>query len=240
MAARNGHASAVELLVQLGASIDLQNRTGSTALHTAVAHGKVAVVELLLRQQAKVDVPNRLGSTALHTAVYMQNVALVGLLLQNVWPVVQRKRCMEAYNRAQMRPLDYALPRVREILTTAEEFASLDLKSQLNDADAAAQAAYVASNSTLERKSKPAAAATTTTAAAAAVAAASATSSIIVHANPLFDGNAAVTEADVVLHEHAADIELQSAMPLHASPFAQIPVLHREGAPPDDGDGLPL
>lgn len=212
-ATRNGHADAVELLLQLGATIDLPNRIGCTALHTAVSHGHIDIVQLLLKFQAKIDATNKLGSTVLHIAVFMQNVALVRLLLQNMKSVVERKRAMEVRNRARMRPLDYALPKARDVLCA--EFGDLDLRAQVNDADADARHAYSASSSTFERKHNPTAAASTASAAAT------------------------FTTSDNPIEE----IELPSTgAPRHASraSISQIQVLSRSGPPPDDGDGLLL
>jgi len=55
IAANNGHERAVELLLQRGAEVDLQDSDGWTALMCAADNGHERVVELLLRRGAKIN-----------------------------------------------------------------------------------------------------------------------------------------------------------------------------------------
>ena len=65
-AARNGHQRMVDLLMQRGAEIKLQNSIGGTALLGAAGQGHEGrVVDLLLRGGAEVELQNNHGFTAL-------------------------------------------------------------------------------------------------------------------------------------------------------------------------------
>ena len=51
LAARKGHERVIELLLQHGAEVNLQDNDCGTALMAAAAHGHERVVELLLRRR---------------------------------------------------------------------------------------------------------------------------------------------------------------------------------------------
>uniref|UniRef100_A0A7S0WJH8 Uncharacterized protein n=1 Tax=Pyramimonas obovata TaxID=1411642 RepID=A0A7S0WJH8_9CHLO len=68
-AAGNGHTEVVELMVQHGAAVDLEDWEGSTALIKAALSGSAANVRLLLEWGAKVDHCTSDRSTALMRAV---------------------------------------------------------------------------------------------------------------------------------------------------------------------------
>jgi Ankyrin repeats (3 copies) len=65
VAALYGHTQAMKLLVENGASLDIQNNQGSTALHTATFICHPEAVALLLEQGANPEIKNNFGRTAL-------------------------------------------------------------------------------------------------------------------------------------------------------------------------------
>jgi hypothetical protein len=62
--------------------INFKDRTGRTALHTAVAKGRSRVVEKLLHKGADPDIVDNEGYTALHLAIVNCRIDLVRLLLR--------------------------------------------------------------------------------------------------------------------------------------------------------------
>ena len=60
--------AAVKLMLSLGASVNVANQQGNTALHGAAAAGYPAIVQLLVDHDAKLDAQNKLGQTALTVA----------------------------------------------------------------------------------------------------------------------------------------------------------------------------
>jgi ankyrin repeat protein len=63
-----GHLPVVDLLLERGAGVDVQNNCGSTALMYAAAEGHAAIVRRLLRAGAQTGVCSRSGRTALMAA----------------------------------------------------------------------------------------------------------------------------------------------------------------------------
>eukprot|EP00966_Prymnesium_polylepis_P097512 2258976-Prymnesium_polylepis.2 len=82
MAARNGHAAAVALLLKHGAAIDASNKQGTTALILAAWQGHTAVVSLLLKNKASPKLEDANGWTALNLAAHGGRAAEVALLLE--------------------------------------------------------------------------------------------------------------------------------------------------------------
>ena len=59
-----GKEDAAEILIRLGASVDLADSEGMTPLHFAVLGGHTRIVHLLLRSGAKTSLANEFGDTA--------------------------------------------------------------------------------------------------------------------------------------------------------------------------------
>ena len=87
LAAENGHADVVKILVDEGADVAAAYRqsggsmSGSTALHWAARLGHEGVVTILLDAGADVDAKKRWGGTALHDAARGGHVGVLRILL---------------------------------------------------------------------------------------------------------------------------------------------------------------
>lgn len=71
----------IELLLEHGADINLQDKDGDTALFLCCMNWQSPLAEFLLRAGANPNVPNRAGDTALHAAVFRGTDDLVRMLL---------------------------------------------------------------------------------------------------------------------------------------------------------------
>ena len=67
-ASQSGHASVVQLLLNNGASVNVQNVDFWTPLHLASANGHLKASELLVERGAAVDVRNEEQKTPLYYA----------------------------------------------------------------------------------------------------------------------------------------------------------------------------
>ncbi len=77
------NASAVTMLLDKGATVDLQDKSGRTALYRAVAEGKDDVVRQLLAKKADPNHKDSNGSPILVQAVQYGRLALLPLLIQS-------------------------------------------------------------------------------------------------------------------------------------------------------------
>jgi ankyrin repeat protein len=84
LAARKGHASLVEWLIENGISVESTNQEGYTPLHTAACYGEIGVVKVLLHKGVDVNIrtKNKERNTALHLSAGGGHVELTKLLLQ--------------------------------------------------------------------------------------------------------------------------------------------------------------
>lgn len=82
-AAAGGKLEAVELLLELGATVNLKNRKGNTALLIASRFGHDDVVRLLLRHGADPQLSNTQGFSPLHEAIALGRLTTVSILLQS-------------------------------------------------------------------------------------------------------------------------------------------------------------
>lgn len=81
-AARNGHCDTVEFLIQQGACVNCQTKSGKdTPLHRAAYIGNKKIVELLLKNSADAMLQNTDGQTCLHKAAQKGHQVIVEILM---------------------------------------------------------------------------------------------------------------------------------------------------------------
>ena len=69
IAARNGHVSICEYLINKGININEVQKTGSTALHGAAYYGQINAVKVLLNYGAKTNIKNSYGHLPIDEAM---------------------------------------------------------------------------------------------------------------------------------------------------------------------------
>jgi ankyrin repeat protein len=80
-ATQHNRRDAAELLLDLGASPDIESREGERALHTAAYYDSVDVAELLIARGAEVDpIGRQYGNTPLGGAMHCQSAGMIDLL----------------------------------------------------------------------------------------------------------------------------------------------------------------
>lgn len=79
-AAFYGHNKIVKLLLNNGAAIDAQNKSGYTAIHHAVENNQVKTVMLLIRAKADISIVNNQGENPRDFALRLKNSAIFKLL----------------------------------------------------------------------------------------------------------------------------------------------------------------
>ncbi len=81
IAAREGHADLVTLLIERGASVNVKDHDGEPLLHVAAHAGHRRVVQVLLARGAAVNEKGPYGELALHWAIARRHGAVVQILL---------------------------------------------------------------------------------------------------------------------------------------------------------------
>ncbi|KAF7635697.1 hypothetical protein Mgra_00004940 [Meloidogyne graminicola] len=106
-AAKEGHISIVEMLLNRGTLINATNMGDDTALHLASAHGHRQVVMKLLSKKAEVNVYNEHGMTPLHYACFWGYEQICeDLIRAGALAIICNKRGLT--------PLDVCQPQVRQ------------------------------------------------------------------------------------------------------------------------------
>uniref|UniRef100_UPI00398EF6DA death-associated protein kinase 1 isoform X4 n=1 Tax=Pristiophorus japonicus TaxID=55135 RepID=UPI00398EF6DA len=80
VAAGCGNNQILNLLIQKGARIDVQDKSGSNALYWAARHGHTETLKFLHRKECPLNVQDKSGETALHVAARYGNVEVVQYL----------------------------------------------------------------------------------------------------------------------------------------------------------------
>ena len=81
LAANNGHAEAVKILISAGSVINSTTTDGYTALHWACWNGRLEVAILLYEAGADVDCATKFGNTPLHKAIEKKRVQVIKWLV---------------------------------------------------------------------------------------------------------------------------------------------------------------
>ncbi|CAK1603147.1 unnamed protein product [Parnassius mnemosyne] len=80
-AARSGHVNICNILLQNGADINAETRSGkATPLHKAAAAGKATTLKFLIQSGACIDKQDIDGQTVLHKAIQNKRYDLVSIL----------------------------------------------------------------------------------------------------------------------------------------------------------------
>ncbi|XP_069498178.1 CARD- and ANK-domain containing inflammasome adapter protein-like [Ambystoma mexicanum] len=82
VAAANGRVPVIELLIKMGAKIDLKDQNGRTALHRAAENGHADAVRVLLRAGANMYALDKDGHTPLHLAAQHQHLGILKIMLE--------------------------------------------------------------------------------------------------------------------------------------------------------------
>lgn len=83
VAAQMKNRAVVDLLLERGSSVDIQNQEEDTPLHIAVRVQSRAIVDLLLDREATVNIQNQVGDIPLHIALRNHHFAIVEILLDH-------------------------------------------------------------------------------------------------------------------------------------------------------------
>lgn len=81
LAAKRGRYEVAQLLLNMGAKVDLQGQFDETPLYNAVPEGHMEIVRLLLGRGARINVPRSDGCTPLHEAIGRRKTAIACLLI---------------------------------------------------------------------------------------------------------------------------------------------------------------
>ena len=81
LAAEMGYGDAIDIFIERGVELDIEDNNGNTALIRAAGKGHTAVVDTLLGKEAKPDTKNKFGATPLLEAARHGHVAVARLLL---------------------------------------------------------------------------------------------------------------------------------------------------------------
>lgn len=111
LAAMNGSIETVQILIQAGAALDIQDASGTTALHWAAFKGHEAIVEYLYEDSNK-KLRDKNGRTALHLAVLAGKENVARLLVP--CSDKQTNADMDTFDSAGYKPIHYAAMRGHE------------------------------------------------------------------------------------------------------------------------------
>ena len=78
----NNHTDVVHYLLEEGANVDKQHRSGWTALHYASRNNNTNVIRILLQHGARKDIKSNAGNTPIDVARGLNHKEAVGLLEQ--------------------------------------------------------------------------------------------------------------------------------------------------------------
>ena len=79
---KKGYIMLIQILIQNGTDVNIQDNDGDTALHSISFHGHKDCLEVLLKAGADVNIQNNCGNTALHKATINGHKDWVEVLLR--------------------------------------------------------------------------------------------------------------------------------------------------------------
>ena len=82
-ASYQGHTAIVQLLLEHGAQVDVQDKYGRTALMSASSHGYAEACLMLLQHGARIDIQENCGKTALIFAVSISRFGAIQVLMEH-------------------------------------------------------------------------------------------------------------------------------------------------------------
>lgn len=99
----------VQLLLEKGASVDMQGRDGTAPIHCAARAGHLEMVEMLLEFGANIDIADGYGNTALHEAALNRSAGIFETLCKRGCQKRRNKHGRAAIHIAAMRGLSSAV-----------------------------------------------------------------------------------------------------------------------------------
>ncbi|KAL5094904.1 hypothetical protein Trisim1_003512 [Trichoderma cf. simile WF8] len=99
----------VQLLLEKGASVDMQGREGTAPIHCAARAGHLEMVEMLLEFGANIDIADGYGNTALHEAALNRSADIFETLCKRGCQKRRNKHGRAAIHIAAMRGLSSAV-----------------------------------------------------------------------------------------------------------------------------------
>ncbi|PNP59152.1 hypothetical protein THARTR1_01400 [Trichoderma harzianum] len=99
----------VQLLLEKGASVDVQGREGTAPIHCAARAGHLEMVEMLLEFGANIDIADGYGNTALHEAALNRSADIFETLCKRGCQKRRNKHGRAAIHIAAMRGLSSAI-----------------------------------------------------------------------------------------------------------------------------------
>ncbi|KAJ4856910.1 ankyrin repeats (3 copies) domain-containing protein [Trichoderma breve] len=99
----------VQLLLEKGASVDVQGREGTAPIHCAARAGNLEMVEMLLEFGANIDIADGYGNTALHEAALNRSADIFETLCKRGCQKRRNKHGRAAFHIAAMKGLSSAV-----------------------------------------------------------------------------------------------------------------------------------
>ncbi|EHK20728.1 uncharacterized protein TRIVIDRAFT_153975, partial [Trichoderma virens Gv29-8] len=110
----------VQLLLEKGASVDVQGREGTAPIHCAARAGHLEMVEMLLEFGANIDIADGYGNTALHEAALNGSAEIFETLCKRGCQKRRNKHGRAAIHVAAMRGLSAAIPHVGDYVNSKD------------------------------------------------------------------------------------------------------------------------
>ncbi|KAL4229994.1 hypothetical protein ACF0H5_010382 [Mactra antiquata] len=120
-AAKEGHTSICDMLIQRGARVNATNMGDDTALHLACSQGRRDIVLMLLHNKANINAINEHGNTPLHYACFWGHDQIAEDLVNNGAMVPMANKYDET-------PLDKAKPYLAKMLKERASIMGQDLQ----------------------------------------------------------------------------------------------------------------